>query len=257
MTIRPALAALSLGLLTVACSTPEPAAAPPPAPAGKTVDASTAGALSGRAVFTGAPPAAEAINMAVDRGCVTNAGPNPQSDAFLVAADGGLRNVFVHIKDGLDPAYAFPVPADAVTLDQNGCVYKPRVIGVRAGQPIEFVNSDATMHNVHSLPKVNQEFNFGQLTQGKRDRRTFTAPEVMVRLMCNVHGWMAAWVGVVGHPYYAVTDETGAFELKGVPPGTYTIEAWHEKFGVQTATVTIGERQQQATTFTFAAKGAN
>ena len=256
MTIRFALASFTLVALTSACTTPDPPAATPAA-AGKAVDAATAGSIAGRVVFTGAPPVADTLNMAVDRACIANAGPNPQSDAVLVAPDGGLRNVLVHIKDGLDPAYSFPVPAETVTLDQRGCIYAPRVVGVRAGQPIEFINSDATMHNVHAIPKVNQEFNFGQMVQGKRDKRTFTAPEVPVRLMCNVHGWMAAWVGVVPHPFFAVTDATGAFDLKGVPPGTYTVEAWHEKFGVQTATVTIAEKQQQTTSFSFAAKGNN
>jgi plastocyanin len=255
MKIRLALASLTLAAIVTACSSPPQPPPPPPAPAGRTIDAATAGSIAGRVTFTGTPPAPDTLKMGVDRGCVTDAGPNPQSDAILVAPDGAIRNVFVHIKDGLDPGYAFPVPAEAVVLDQRGCIYSPRVVGVRAGQPIEFINSDPTMHNVHAIPKVNQEFNFGQLNQGRRDQRTFTAPEVMVRLMCNVHGWMAAWVGVSAHPYFAVTDASGAFELKGVPPGTYTVEAWHEKFGTQTATVTVAEKQQQTAAFAFTAKG--
>jgi hypothetical protein len=133
----------------------------------------------------------------------------------------------------------------------------PRVVGVRAGQPIEVTNSDATLHNVHSLPETNREFNFAQGTQGQKDLQTFTAPEVMVPLKCDLHGWMNAYVGVVSHPYFAVTANGGRFELKGLPPGTYTIEAWHEKAGTQTQQVTIAANESKAIGFTFAPAGAN
>ena len=119
-------------------------------------------------------------------------------------------------------------------------MYKPHVFGVRVGQNVEFVNSDATAHNVHALPNVNQEFNFSQLIQTQKDTRFFTAPEVMVRFKCDMHNWMSAYVGVLEHPYFAVTEPGGTFELKNVPPGTYTIEAWHEKLGTQTQRVTLG-----------------
>ena len=151
------------------------------------------------------------------------AGPNPQSDAVLIGADGALKNVFVYIKDGLDPALLVRRRRpQAVVLDQKGCIYSPRVVGVRVGQPLEIVNSDPTLHNVHALPMANQEFNQGQPFQGIRMTKTFTAPEVMVRFKCDVHGWMAAYVGVVAHPFFAVTDADGTFEMKGLPPGTYT-----------------------------------
>jgi plastocyanin len=193
--------------------------------------------------------------MYTDQKCVQGAGPNPQSDAVLVAADGSLKNVFVHVKDGVDPAYSFPIPHEAVVLDQKGCIYTPRVLGVRAGQTLEIVNSDPTVHNVHAVPLANQEFNKGQPFQGMRERQVFTVPEVPVRFMCNVHGWMAAYVGVVPHPFFAVTDASGNFQLKGLPPGTYTVEAWHEKFGRQTEKVTIGDKQTQTVEFTFKATG--
>ena len=232
-------------LLSAACMSGEPP--PPPAGGGKTVDAATTGTLSGRAVFTGAPPAVETLRMTTDKACVAGAGPNPQSDAVLIAADGGLRNVFVHVKQGLDPAYSFEMPPAPVVLDQKGCIYTPRVIGVRAGQPFEVLNSDETLHNVHALPMANQDFNTSQ----RKVSRTFTVPEVMVRFKCDVHPWMAAYVGVVAHPFFAVTDATGAFELKGLPPGTYTLEAWHERFGTRTSTVTIDPKGSQTATFSF------
>ena len=168
----------------------------------------------------------------------------------FVGENGGLGNVFVYVKSGLDKYY-FDVPTQPVTLDQAGCMYKPHVFGVRAGQNIEFVNSDSTGHNVHALPNANQEFNFSQPIQRQKDTRFFTAPEVMVRFKCDLHNWMSAYAGVLDHPYFAVTSPGGQFELKDVPAGTYTIEAWHEKLGTQTQSVTIGENDSKDISFTF------
>jgi len=249
-----ALAAVFLASgLSAACSgggDPAKSAGTPGAPE-KRVDAATAGSLTGTVKFEGTPPAPVPLRLSKD--CVENAGPNPQSDAVLVSAGGGLKNVFVYVKDGLDPGYTFDAPAGPIELTQKGCIYSPRVLGVRVGQAIDVVNDDPTMHNVHALPMVNQEFNKSQTVQHSHMLHTFTAPEVMVKFMCNVHQWMASYVGVVAHPYFAVTDESGQFALKNLPPGTYTIEAWHEKFGTQTAKVTIGDKQDQTQAFTFTA----
>lgn len=247
-------AVVSILVFAAACGSKPAAPAAPATGAGKTVDAATAGSITGRVVFEGTPPAPEPIRMSSDKNCLTNAGPNPQSDAVLVAADGSLKNAFVWVKDGLDAAYTFDTPTTPVVLTQHGCHYTPRVLGLRVGQPIEVLNDDPTLHNVHALPMANQEFNQGQPVQGMRLTRTFSVPEVMIRFKCDVHGWMAAWVGVVAHPYFAVTDETGGFEIKNLPPGTYTIEAWHEKFGTRTAQITVADHQAQTASFTFAAK---
>ena len=142
--------------------------------------------------------------------------------------------MFVYVKDGLG-TYSFDAPTETRTIDQKDCRYHPHVFGVRVGQPVEIMNSDPTLHNIHALPKDNAEFNNGQPIQGMKMTHTFTAKEVMVPFKCDVHGWMNAYVGVVDHPFFAVTDKDGKFVLKGLPPGTYTIEAWHEKLGVQTA----------------------
>jgi hypothetical protein len=241
-----------VAVLTAACSSDvseQPAA--PVTPAGKKVDAATAGSITGAVKFEGLAPPADVIRMTTDRKCVQDAGPNPVSDALLVADDKGLRNVFVYVKDGLDPAYTFDPPSGPAILDQKGCIYTPRVLGVRVGQAIEVVNSDPTMHNVHALPMTNREFNHGQPKQFAKLSETFTAPEVMVRFKCDVHSWMAAWVGVVAHPFFAVTDASGAFTLAGLPPGSYTLEAWHEKLGRKTTQVTIGAGQSQPASFTF------
>jgi hypothetical protein len=136
-------------------------------------------------------------------------------------------------------------------LDQRGCRYTPHVFGVQVGQPVEIVNSDPTLHNVHAMPKTNDEFNFGQPVQGMRMRRTFSKPEVMVPVRCDVHGWMNAYAGVVTHPFHAVTTADGAFAIKGLPPGKYTLEAWHERLGTQTQTITIDGKKDATATFSF------
>jgi plastocyanin len=212
------------------------------------------GAISGRVTFSGAPPAAVAIKMDSDPACVSGTSPNPQTDAVLVGNDGALANVFVYVKDGLDPDYAFAPPATSAILDQDGCHYKPRVLGVRVGQTIEISNSDPTFHNVHALPITNPEFNRGLPTEGSKMTRTFTEPEVMVRFKCDVHGWMMAHVGVLPHPYFAVTGVDGSFSLAGVPPGTYMIEAWHERFGTRSMQVTVATSGTATSNFTFAAQ---
>ncbi|MCC7008090.1 MAG: carboxypeptidase regulatory-like domain-containing protein [Acidobacteria bacterium] len=249
---RLAAALVAAGL--AACGTAAPDTSAPAAVPGRTVDAATAGSIAGTIRFEGAPPPREPIRMGSDPACAEQAGPSPQSDAVLVSADGGLQNVFVYIKDGLDPGYRFETPATPVVLDQQGCRYRPRVLGIRVHQPLELANGDLTFHNVHALPKTNAEFNHGLNTRGDRMTHTFDAPEVMVRFKCDVHGWMAAYMGVMAHPFFAVTGADGSFSLQGVPPGTYTVEAWHERFGTRTATVTVAERQAQTIALAFAAR---
>jgi hypothetical protein len=151
---------------------------------------------------------------------------------FVVGADNGLANVFVYIKQGAPKS---PPPAgDSPVLDQTGCMYEPYVMGVVTGQKFKVRNSDSLLHNVHATPKVNKEFNFAQVSKGQENEKSFDQPEVLVRVKCDVHGWMFAYIGVVDHPYFAVTDKDGNFTIKNVPPGKYTVEAYHLKAGAKT-----------------------
>jgi plastocyanin len=162
----------------------------------------------------------------------------PTSEALLVGPGGGLQNVFVYVKDGLG-ARTYATPTTPVRLDQRGCRYVPHVFGVQVGQTVQIANSDPTLHNVHAVPAANREFNFGQPATVPPAPRVFDKPEVMVPFRCDVHSWMNAYAGVLPHPFFAVTPADGTFEIKGLPPGSYTIEAWHEQLGTQTQSVTV------------------
>jgi hypothetical protein len=256
-TLRPAFAALRRGrplvaalfLLAAACGGGQnktTSAGPPPG--ALKVDPEKAANIAGRVIFAGTPPENAPVRMSGDPACMkANAGST--FETYMVK-DGGLDNVFVYVKDGLGNYY-FDVPTEPVKLDQQGCRYVPHVFGARVGQPIEITNSDDTLHNVHALANVNREFNFGQHFKGMKNTQVFTAREVMVPFKCDVHGWMTSFGGIMDHPYFAVTSGGGRFELKTLPAGTYTVEAWHEKLPAQTQSVTIGEKETKEITFTF------
>jgi len=226
---------------------------PAAAPDAKKVDAATAANVSGKVLFEGTPPSATSIKMASDPACEeANKGGDLKSETYVVE-NGGLDNVFVYVKDGLGNKFIFDTPTEPVKLDQKGCHYVPHVLGLRATQPLQIVNSDNTMHNVHGMPEANREFNYGQGVPGMKNTVVFTTPEVLIPFKCDVHSWMNAYIGVVDNPYFAVTGSGGKFELKSLPPGTYTIEAVHEKLGRQTQSVTLGEKDSKEITFAFKA----
>jgi hypothetical protein len=253
---RAPVLALSL-LVTVACGGQQ-AGGPPKgtvssAPAPTNVDPETAGRISGRAVLKGVAPKNALIDMKSDPACLREATARPTEDeAFLIGQGGVIQNVFVYVKSGLD-GLAFDAPAEAVVLEQRGCRYHPHVFGVRIGQPLEILNSDDTLHNARSIATLNQEFNVGEPARGSKTIRRFTAREVMVSFKCDVHAWMRAYAGVLDHPYFAVTGIDGGFELNNVPPGSYVIEAWHERMGTETVQVTLGPRGSQEISFVFKA----
>src|SRR3954447_12756013 len=229
---------------------------PAATPAGQRVDTANAGSVKGVVTLDGAAPKNEAIKMNADPVCIREAKGTQTQETYMVGSDGkSLANVFVYVKDGLGN-YVFDTPTETAKIDQKECRYHPHVFGMCVGQPLEIVNSDPTLHNIHAMPKANQEFNNGQPIQGMKMTHTFDKKEVMVPFKCDAHGWMNAYVAVLDHPYFATTDKDGKFELKSLPPGTYTIEAWHEKLGTQTASVTLGAKESKDVTFTFKPAGA-
>ena len=190
----------------------------------------SAAELTGRVVLQGTPPAEITIDMASspDKTCGAAHSQPVTTRHYVVGKDGGLANVLVYIKSGLE-GKTFSAPAEGPVLDQAGCLYEPYVMGVMVNQKFKIKNSDATLHNVHATPKINTEFNFAQPVKEQVNEKSFDKPEVPVRFMCNVHAWMFAYVGVFDHPYFAVTDKEGNFKISGVPNGKYTVEAYHVK----------------------------
>jgi plastocyanin len=209
------------------------------------------GSITGTIKFTGTAPANPTIDMNEEAACKSKH-TGTITDPEVVVNGGNLANVFIYVKSGLPAGATYPAPSTAVVIDQDGCLYKPRVLGIMVGQNLEIKNSDPVSHNIKSVPTQNRGFNISQPNQGMTSTRTFTTPEVMVPLECSVHGWMNAFVGVMSHPFFAVSGENGSFTISGLPAGTYEIEAWHEKFGTKTASVTVPATGSVTNDFTFA-----
>jgi hypothetical protein len=239
--------ALCLGL--AACSGSTPAEQQPP-PDLNPVDPATVATLNGQAFVDGTIPPAEMIRMDGDPKCAALVN-NESRTEFIVSSDGKtLANVFVYVKEGLAPRF-YPVPTEPVVFDQQQCRYVPRVLGLQVGQPLEIRNSDPLLHNVRGEAAINQTFDLGQPIQGMKTTRTFTTREVMIPIKCQVHAWMRGYIGVLEHPYFAVTDENGRFTIPNLPAGTYTLEAWHEQLGTQTQQVTLAAKDAKTADFTF------
>jgi len=228
-----------------------PAAASAASAAAPAAGATGNATITGKIVFEGAIPAPEKFKMTADAFCAKAHPGEVARQNVEIGPDRGLQDVFVYVKSGL--AGSYPPPATAAVIDQKGCTYHPHVFGVVAGQNIDILNSDPTLHNIHSLPEKNEAFNLGMPVQGMKYTKKFDKPEVMVRIKCDVHGWMSAYCGVVAHPFFAVTAADGTYTIKNLPAGTYTIEAWHEKFGTQTQQVTVGATDSKTVPFTFKA----
>ena len=207
------------------------------------------GAVGGTVKFTGTAPANPKIDMSEEPTCKAKT-PNAV-DPVVVVNKGGLANVFVYVKSGLPAGGKYATPTTAVVIDQSGCLYHPRVLGVMVNQSIEIRNSDAVLHNIKAVPKKNRGFNISQPSQGMKTTRTFAVPEMELPLECNVHGWMHAKAFVMDNPFFAVSGDDGSFSIKGLPAGTYTLEAWHEKYGTKTATVTVGATGSATASFSF------
>lgn len=224
-----------LAFLLAACSPKAPETSKAPAgPPGKLGTA----VVAGRVTLGGAPPANTRVTMATDPFCNGHHPGETELPEVAVGPDGALENVLLRVTEGVSGVYA--APAEPRRLDQKGCAYSPRVLAIMTGQPLEIVSSDATLHNVHAAAKVNRAFNLGMPSPGTSYTRTFEKPE-LVPFKCDVHPWMRAFVAVVAHPFFAVTGPDGRFEIRGLPAGTYTVEAWHEKLPPQTFTLTLAD----------------
>ena len=220
---------------------PTPAATTPSAP----IDPATAATVTGTVKFDGAAPKPAKIDMSQDPNCQ---GGNTAEN--VVVSDGHLENVFIYVKEGLGNR-TFDVPKDPVTLVQSGCRYKPHVLGVMAGQTIKIVNGDPTTHNIHPTPKDNREWNESQAPQAAALEKNFAREEILLPVKCNQHPWMKMYVNVVKSPFYAVSGADGKFEIKGLPPGDYTIAFVHEKLGEQDQKVTLAAKDSKAVDVTF------
>lgn len=214
------------------------------------VDPLTTGSIAGTVFLVGPPPVVRPINMSSEAACVKRSSPQGLPQTVVAGNDGTLANVVVYVRGGLG-AYRFEAPKEPVVLDQKDCMYQPHVVALRTNQRLEIRNDDATVHNVHALAKENNEWNKAQPAGSAAIETSFGRPELAIPFMCNVHPWMRAFVFVFDHPYYSVTAREGKFELGNLPPGTYTIEAWQEKFGTQRQMVTIRPRDSKEVSFRF------
>jgi plastocyanin len=242
---------LAVGLMLLAgCTKETPKKAEPVAPVYFHVDAGTAGAFRGVVKFAGKKPARRMIDMSGDPACVEAHHGKAYEEPVLTDTKGGLENVFIYVKSGLE-GKNFEAPATPVTIDQNGCWFHPRVMGIQVGQTLAVTNSDPVTHNIHPMAQINREWNHSQGMGDAPLARKFLKPEVMIRVKCNIHSWMHAFIGVVDNPYFAVTGADGKFEIKNLPPGDYVISAWHETLGTQEQKITIPPSGQIETNFSF------
>jgi len=227
------------------------------APAAKTPAASSLPAapsgtasITGTVKYNGTAPRRQRLRL--DEECqAMHEGP-VFAENVIVNDNGTLDDVFVFIKSGIEGG-PFAPPTDPVVFDQRGCMYHPHVFGIQVGQELKILNSDPLLHNIHVMPKTNRPYNFGMPKKGDERERAFKVPEkdVMVKIKCDVHPWMHAWAGVLPTSFYSVSDTTGAFDIQHLPAGTYVIEAWHEKYGTATQTVTVGDGESTAIEFSF------
>jgi plastocyanin len=238
-------------ILSLGCSKSQPAPESSSASSSSakttSIDAATAGTISGVVNLKGQPPKMKPLDMTADPGCP----PGPQPAEVVVAKDGKLANVFVYVKDGLPKNLVFAHLIAPVTLDQKGCRYNPHMLGIEAGAPLTITNTDTADHNIHDMPSNNPPFNESQMPTDKPVIKKFSNPEMMIPVQCNQHPWMRAYINVMNHPYFAVSSTDGSFEIRNLPPGEYTIAAVHEKFGEQTMKVKVGPKETAKAAFVY------
>jgi len=212
-----------------------------------------AATVTGKVAFDGTAPTMKTLDMSATPFCEkAHAGAPVKSEEVVVNGNGTLKNAFVWIKSGL-PDKNWAVPATPVTLDQHGCMYSPQVVGLMTGQNLDIKTSDQTNHNIHPMPTGNQEFNESQAPGSEDKMKSFPRQEVMIPVRCDVHPWMRSWIGVVAHPYFAVTGSDGEFSLRNVPPGDYVVASWHERFGTRETRVPLGAKDTKDVSFAYTA----
>ncbi|MFQ5724511.1 MAG: carboxypeptidase regulatory-like domain-containing protein [Terriglobia bacterium] len=236
---------------------PEQPQPPTERAAGKTVDPATAATIQGRVLYQDGQPRRNRIRMAADAVCIQQHQGPVYSQEVALNDNGTLRYVFVYVKSQALADYSFPTPTEAVVLDQRGCLYTPHVIGAQTNQEIKIMNSDPTTHNIHPIPRNNREWNTSMGPNAEPLLRSFPREEVMIPVKCNVHPWMRSYVGVLSHPFFAVTGQDGTFKISGLPPGDYTIIAWQEKLGTVEQTVTVGASETQEVDLSFTPGGSS
>lgn len=242
---------IGLTLLSVGCGGKSSLTNEPSAPTA-VIDPSTTATITGTVTLDGTPPVNPSIIMTNAPECAKLHSSPAVYPQVVTGDQGALADVIVYVKAGLGN-YHFDIPSTPVTLDQAGCMYEPHVLGVMAGQKLAVKNTDPVVHNVHPVPHENHAWNKSQPVGSETIETSFEHPELAVRVLCNLHPWMRAYVFVFASPYFDVTSKEGTFELKNLPPGTYTIEAWQEKYGTQDHSVTLGPKETKSISFTFKA----
>ena len=206
--------------------------------------------ITGTVVYEGKVPKLKAITMDADPVCASKHTETVRVEVLVLGEGQTMANVFVYVKKGL-PERAYPTPTEPVVLDQVGCMYSPHVFGIRADQPLKILNSDGTLHNIHAMPVVNRAFNIAMPETKLTATKVFSKEEFMFPIKCDVHPWMGAWCAVMSHPFFCTTGINGKFTIDGLEAGTYEIEAWHERLGTRTATVSVTADETKTVDFSI------
>lgn len=206
--------------------------------------------VTGVITYDGEVPKFKEIKMDADPVCLTHHSGPVYPQMLTLGDNKTLGDVFVHISQGV-PEKKYPVPEDAAVLDQKGCMYNPHILGIMVGQPLKVLNPDGTLHNVHAVTKENAEFNIAMPKFRKEITKVFDKPEFMLSMKCDVHPWMGAWITVLSHPFFDVTQDDGKYAIENLPAGEYTVQIWHEKLGTKEAQVTLSDGETKEINFTL------